>query len=337
MIYFLQDSGNLSIKIGWAKDDAEARRDVLQTGNPSKLVLLATMPGERSNEKELHKRFDAHRIAGEWFKPCPELLQLVCRASVGSQPINRKPPLAVYVAGKITGAVRQEPPLLRGEQAGMGWRSRIMDRDDHMDETDSGHDGSVPRVNIDECGQDWPVSKGLIWGEHDYTGPYPADRVSKHGGYLLPEQEGWHGQLAPDERQATEGGGSPANQPGNATPREKRIVELCLRAIRRSDLVFAWIDSHDCYGTVAEIGYAVALGIPVYAASPRPFRDMWFAFTMSAIGERVCIWESVGYALNAAVHLHLQDKTWMDQEGYSQMVFREDAERRRKQQAKQDG
>ncbi len=54
------------------------------------------------------------------------------------------------------------------------------------------------------------------------------------------------------------------------------VVRLCLEALRRADLVFAWVDSLDCYGTVTEIGYARALGKPVVCAGPRRFRDMWF-------------------------------------------------------------
>lgn len=39
-----------------------------------------------------------------------------------------------------------------------------------------------------------------------------------------------------------------------------KIKKQCLSAIDRCTVFFAWIDSLDCYGTLAEIGYAVALG-----------------------------------------------------------------------------
>jgi hypothetical protein len=35
------------------------------------------MPGGRRAERELHRRFEAHRLRGEWFAPVPELLAFV--------------------------------------------------------------------------------------------------------------------------------------------------------------------------------------------------------------------------------------------------------------------
>lgn len=59
------------------------------------------------------------------------------------------------------------------------------------------------------------------------------------------------------------------------------VVEKCLAALRTADVVFAWIDSLDCYGTIAEIGFAIGIGIPVLVAGPRRFRDMWFLYMAS--------------------------------------------------------
>lgn len=78
MIYFLQDSRTYSIKIGFTDaPDAEARVAALQTGNSSELVLLTSFNGGREKESELHRRFAAHRIAGEWFHPAPELVKFI--------------------------------------------------------------------------------------------------------------------------------------------------------------------------------------------------------------------------------------------------------------------
>ncbi len=44
------------------------------------------------------------------------------------------------------------------------------------------------------------------------------------------------------------------------------VTELSLAAIDRSDFVFAYISTLDCFGTLAEIGYAVAKKIPTYIA-----------------------------------------------------------------------
>lgn len=43
-----------------------------------------------------------------------------------------------------------------------------------------------------------------------------------------------------------------------------QAVERCLHQIRMCDALYAYIDELDCYGTISEIGYAYALGIPIY-------------------------------------------------------------------------
>lgn len=73
MIYFVQDSQSLAIKIGYAASP-EDRVAALQTANASSLCLLASIPGGRSDEAELHRRFAAARLVGEWFRPTPELI-----------------------------------------------------------------------------------------------------------------------------------------------------------------------------------------------------------------------------------------------------------------------
>src|SRR5262245_48533331 len=78
VIYFIQDSATYAIKIGHTNDDPYVRLDALQTGNPSELVLLTSMPGECFHEARLHRNLAAARIRGEWFRPVPELLLLLC-------------------------------------------------------------------------------------------------------------------------------------------------------------------------------------------------------------------------------------------------------------------
>jgi len=80
VIYFIQCSGTCAIKIGHVSlDEADSRRRELQCGNPSELVLLGTMPGDLGTERQLHERFAAARIRGEWFRPVPDLLLLIWR------------------------------------------------------------------------------------------------------------------------------------------------------------------------------------------------------------------------------------------------------------------
>ena len=54
------------IKIGTTKHPAQRMRRIEATP-------LVVMPGGRELEKQLHIRFNACRMAGEWFAPTPEL------------------------------------------------------------------------------------------------------------------------------------------------------------------------------------------------------------------------------------------------------------------------
>ncbi len=61
----------------------------------------------------------------------------------------------------------------------------------------------------------------------------------------------------------------------------KQVTRNVHRSIRDSDLVFAWIDSPDCYGTIFEIGLARAQNKVVVVGIDTAFRpqatDMWLA------------------------------------------------------------
>lgn len=60
------------------------------------------------------------------------------------------------------------------------------------------------------------------------------------------------------------------------------VASLCLGAVTRADLLFCYIDSKDCYGTLVEIGYAIAHNVPVVIAFAPGIasvidNDFWFA------------------------------------------------------------
>lgn len=78
MIYFIQNATTLNIKIGWTgSDDVRSRLRELQTGSDAPHILLAVCPGSKEAEHELHKRFASAWVMGEWFRPIPELIQLL--------------------------------------------------------------------------------------------------------------------------------------------------------------------------------------------------------------------------------------------------------------------
>lgn len=75
LVYFIRGANN-SIKIGIAQDVVKRIKE-LQGGSSSEFELLAVARGGIEYEKELHDRFDTANIRGEWFKPVPELLELI--------------------------------------------------------------------------------------------------------------------------------------------------------------------------------------------------------------------------------------------------------------------
>ena len=56
------------------------------------------------------------------------------------------------------------------------------------------------------------------------------------------------------------------------------VFEISKNQIKRADIVFAYIDSPDCYGTLAEIGYAYALrkDIVIVFSNDELKEKMWF-------------------------------------------------------------
>lgn len=102
----------------------------------------------------------------------------------------------------------------------------------------------------------WPVLGKGVARTFDYTGPYfiSDDHGCAHG-------DNSHGC-------GDEGGICGGAWP--STPRSD-LVRRCLDAIDRSDIVFAWLDDPTAYGTLVEIGYAVARKkLVIIGTSERP-------------------------------------------------------------------
>lgn len=75
VVYFIRDEDGY-IKIGTA-GSAESRLAALQTAHRQRLTLLATLPGERTEELALHRRFASAHVRGEWFRPTPDLVHYI--------------------------------------------------------------------------------------------------------------------------------------------------------------------------------------------------------------------------------------------------------------------
>lgn len=82
-LYFIRESGGVGpIKIGCSRKIAQ-RLAGLQSGSPVILEILADIHGGHGLERMLHYDFAKHRLHGEWFEPCPELLALIDKINGG--------------------------------------------------------------------------------------------------------------------------------------------------------------------------------------------------------------------------------------------------------------
>lgn len=84
MIYFVE-CGDL-VKIGTTNNDVHTRLSNMQTGNPAPMVLLGQMRGGVSVEAELHRRFRALHVRGEWFQHSGDLRAFIADIDDGAEP-----------------------------------------------------------------------------------------------------------------------------------------------------------------------------------------------------------------------------------------------------------
>lgn len=64
-VYFIGNGGKVKIGISISP---QARLKEMEVSNHGELKLLATLPGGRKRERELHRRFMQYHIRGEWFE-----------------------------------------------------------------------------------------------------------------------------------------------------------------------------------------------------------------------------------------------------------------------------
>jgi hypothetical protein len=150
------------------------------------------------------------------------------------------PVKSFYLAGKITGTTWRESIV-------PGW-------------SEENHSWAYGSAFLDyEYDKTWatvPNACSVLGAGMHFTGPWWKDTESC-------------GHSTSDSSSFPHGYGSQVNNLGlhlqDVTARQLRteVLSAVKSAIARSDMLFAWIDSGDCYGTIYEIGYAKALGKPV--------------------------------------------------------------------------
>jgi hypothetical protein len=99
--------------------------------------------------------------------------------------------------------------------------------------------------------------------DYDYVGPFFTG--CDHGCYHGPAS---HGNL------------NPGLGCGFPVVTQLQVRSHCINAVTVSDILFAYIDAPDCYGTVIEIGHALSSHIPVAIAfapnmTSKQIKDMW--------------------------------------------------------------
>lgn len=91
-VYLIQRELDHAIKIGFSIEPEKRLRALMTAAGPCE--LLHTIPASMRHEGELHARFEAHRLDGEWFRPHPDILRLITDAcNEGIRPMRRQRPV----------------------------------------------------------------------------------------------------------------------------------------------------------------------------------------------------------------------------------------------------
>lgn len=199
-----------------------------------------------------------HLTYARKYRELPEDLQALCEAchefihgKRDRDPLRSVPPRilgreirSVYVAGKISGT---------------DWRDQIV----------TGTRSYGVSSGDDEWFEPGVISVPDSSYRLDYRGPFYLDTLSGHGGP-------WHNV----------GKHAYAEQRGHtAYETSRHLVRFkSFKGVAQSDLLFAWVDSPDCYGTLAEIAFAYALRMkaanpPIVVLATLPDfddSDLWF-------------------------------------------------------------
>lgn len=120
-------------------------------------------------------------------------------------------------------------------------------------------DGSVDVNSI----LPWPIKLSAVRQRYNYVGPYRQvllyENESKYSGYFHGVSAyGSHGQMSSDGM--------------------CQVAINCRRALDLADMVFAYINTEDAYGTIADIAYAFARGKFVSLVISNDFGWMQFEY-----------------------------------------------------------
>lgn len=156
---------------------------------------------------------------------------------------NLQAPLRVYFAGKV-------------RKNDEDWRVSLFLNGRIMSEPPCNEE-----INIYASG-DLPAGTVFYAGPSSMSCDHGCWHGTDHGivNYFDNDQELQHvhvGRAYPDEL-------AECCPDGDNGLSRKQAVERCMYQIRTAEAVYAFIDSADCHGTLTEIGYAYAVGVPIH-------------------------------------------------------------------------
>mgnify|MGYP006440862837 CR=1 FL=1 len=173
----------------------------------------------------------------------------------------------VYLAGKFKGVTEFDYTSTHN------WRDDILACHSIKDTTDTEND-----LDHSSNQKEWKVRKNGIADGINCTGPFFV------GDHRVPviNNHGW------DEFS------------NNLHKANNNVFNLCKHAIDKSDVLFAWINSSDCHGTLVEIGYAYqrVKHLVVVYSTKQLSKDVWFPSQFAGItficdNPRMAFWKAM--------------------------------------------
>lgn len=116
-IYYIGCPETSRVKIGFTSGDPYKRLRALRTGCPTDIRIFVMHPGTQEDERNLHRKFDALRLHGEWFESGDELIEhmfKVCWLTAAQSSLEgNKAPHWAKVGLEAMGAVDTLPENIR--------------------------------------------------------------------------------------------------------------------------------------------------------------------------------------------------------------------------------
>jgi hypothetical protein len=209
-----------------------------------------------------YERFGDEDVSRDLITLCKKCHQEVEEQKRRINPVIKREHHSVYLAGKISCG---------------GWRNVMFSEY---------RDHSVGKLTIAEI-DPLPINESLT-----ITGPFfiSCDHGCYHGDGLH-GVGAWEGDL---DDLMFRNHGVPTDWPGcgDLGFSKRKVVNLCKKQIDEAEIVFVYIDCRDCFGTLAEIGYAHAKGksIIIKFKDDDLERDMWFISKMQQKKTDVSDW-----------------------------------------------